>query len=110
MHIVSTTSQIVKFIARDISASYTVVIVDEESNDTITKTIAANEVGNYQVSDLDFAAVEDRYYTLELLVDGVLSYRGKIYCTNQTVLPKFTTQRNEYTEATSSDNEYIIYE
>ncbi len=108
MHVITTTDQSIKFVARDISSSYSLVLVDEQTKEEVTKTISSSTAGNYQLSDLDFSAKENRYYTIELLVDGDVQYRGKVFCTDQSSLPQYTTLEGEYTEAASSDNEYII--
>jgi len=110
MHIISTTSQVIKFIARNISASYDVKITDEQSKEVVSKTLSAIEVGNYQQVDLSFTCSEARYYIIEMYTSGDLQYRGKMFCTNQTELPKYTITRDQYKEESSSDNEYIIYE
>lgn len=110
MHTISTTSQVIKFVARNVSASYDVVITDEQSKEVTSKTISSIEVGNYQQMDLSFTCSEAKYYTIEMYTSGDLQYRGKMFCTNQTELPKYTITKDQYKEETSSDNEYIIYE
>lgn len=110
MKTISTSSQVIRFIARSIHATYDVVITDEQTKETISKAVSSIEVGNYQEMDLSFTPSEARYYTIEMYSSGELEYRGKMFCTDQTDLPKYTTIQNEYKEEASSDNEYIIYE
>jgi len=109
MHIISTTSQKVTFISRNVSGNYNVVITDEQSKEVIDKQVSSIEVGNYQETDLSFTPTIGRYYTIELYDNGQLEYRGKMFCTDQTDYPKYTTIKDEY-KAEQSDNEYIIYE
>ena len=109
MHIISTTSQTITLIGRFVKANYNVVITDEQSKEVIEKIVANTEVGNYQEIDLDFECATGRYYTIELSDNSILAYRGKLFCTNQTDLPKYTIVKDEY-KSEQSDNEYIIYE
>jgi len=109
MHIISTTSQRVTFIARNISGNYNVVIKDEQSKVVTEKQVSSIEVGNYQEADLDFTPTTGRYYTIELYDNGQLDYRGKMFCTDQTDYPKYSTIKGDYKEE-QSNNEYIIYE
>ena len=55
--------------------------------------------------------VEGQFYQLtieETASPNRLIYRGKLYCTDQSVLPKFTTQEDEFDEYEDNNNEFVI--
>lgn len=83
-------------------------ITDEETNTSTTSTMDARREGNYFHITPDYTFQEDRYYTIRI-TDSNEIYRGKVYCTNQTDLEKFSINSGEFTyyEDTDNDNQYI---
>jgi hypothetical protein len=108
MHIVSTTDKKIYFAPRATGVSVSVKITDEETNISRTFDTYASQSGNYSEIFLD-EVVEGRYYTIRISSDGNEIYRGKVYCTNQTDLEKFSVNSGEFTyyEDTDNDNQYI---
>ena len=95
-------------------APFVLDITDEERNvDTLNIYPSSwSIIGNY----VRFSFVEskilvyNRYYSFRLISprDGEI-YRGKIYCTDQADLEKFSVNDGEFTyyEDTDNDNQYI---
>jgi len=97
-----------------LQAPFVLDITDEERNvDTLNIYPSGWDIiGNY----VRFSFVEskilvyNRYYSFRLIspADGEI-YRGKIYCTDQADLEKFSVNDGEFTyyEDTDNDNQYI---
>jgi hypothetical protein len=85
-----------------------VSITDEETNTSTTSTIDARREGNFFFITPEYTFKEGRYYTIRI-TDSNEIYRGKVYCTNQTDLEKFSVNSGEFTyyEDTDNDNQYI---
>lgn len=89
---------------------------EDENKQEAQANVAATYTNGYLTFDVSFTSpnqlIEGQFYKLTVEEqDGSnykLLYRGKIYCTDQTTLPKYTTQENEFTEYTGNDNEYAI--
>ena len=136
MHIISTTDKSIIYIPRSVPSQnaltadstlisadstlytadrisentpYTYTLTDEQTKVATTGTLAVVLSGNYYTSTLDFTSIEGRYYTLELAYGAAIQYRGKLFCTNQTELDKYSTQNGLYT-ANSSTNQYAFVE
>ena len=108
MHIVSTTNTKIYFAPRVSAVIVSVKITDEETNVSTTFNTYASQSGNYSEIFLG-EVVEGRYYSVRIYSDGNEIYRGKVYCTNQTDLEKFSINNGEFTyyEDTDNDNQYI---
>lgn len=95
-------------------ASFVLDITDEERNvDTLNiYPDSWSIVGNYlRFSFVDQKTlINDRYYSFRVtsVIYGEI-YRGKIYCTDQTDLEKFSINDGQFTyyEDTDNDNQYI---
>jgi len=100
--------QTLKFIPREYPSNIDYSITNEGTNTTATGTgISATISGGYlQITEI-FTLVEGNFYNYDITSGGLI-YRGRIYCTNQTV-KDFTMDSGLYTESTTRDNEYAIY-
>ena len=100
--------QTLKFIPREFPTTVAYSITNESTNVTVTATgITATRVDGYlQITEV-FDLKQGNYYNFDI-TDTNLIYRGRIYCTNQTI-GDFTMDSGQYTEDTTRDNEYVIY-
>lgn len=108
MHIVTTTNKAITFVPRAFETSVSVVITDEETNTSATESLTATISTNFLVVTPSYTFVEGRYYKIKVSGSNEI-YRGKVYCTNQTNLEKFSINSGEFTyyEDTDNDNQYI---
>ena len=108
MHIVTTTDRKIYFVPRAFDLSVSVLITDEETNVSATESLTATKEANYLRITPSYNFVEGRYYTIKITGTNEI-YRGKVYCTNQTDLEKFSINNGEFTyyEDTDNDNQYI---
>ena len=108
MHIVTTTDKKIYFVPRAFETSVSVLITDEETNTSTTESLTATQEANYLHITPSYNFVEGRYYTIKISGSNEI-YRGKVYCTNQTDLEKFSINSGEFTyyEDTDNDNQYI---
>jgi len=102
----STSAQELKFIPRDYAAD-SIVLTDEQANTSSTISATFTKDGYYLKADISFTLVEDRFYTFNALNGSKTVYKGRIFCTNQTV-SDYSINKNVYTE-NESTNEYIVY-
>ncbi len=112
MDILTTSSpQELKIIPRKDSASPVIKLTNKMTNTTATVTPSKSDDGNYMVLSGTFNIAEDNLYSYKVEMGGEddeVIYRGLIYCTNQTNLDKYFINKDEYTEETSFDNEFVI--
>lgn len=109
MHIVSTTDRRIYFVPREHAASVSVKITDEQTNTSTTYSTYAAITGNFSEITLNELS-EETFYFLELSsnADDQEIYRGKVFCTNQTDLEKYTVNQGQYTSYEKANaNEYI---
>jgi len=102
----STSAQELKFIPRDYVAD-SIVLTDEQANTSSTISATFTKDGYYLKADISFTLVEDRFYTFNALNGSKTVYKGRIFCTDQTV-SDYSINKNVYTE-NESTNEYIVY-
>jgi len=102
----STNAQELKFIPRDYAAD-SIVLTDEQANTSSTISATFTKDGYYLKADISFTLVEDRFYTFNALNGSKTVYKGRIFCTDQTV-SDYSINKNVYTE-NESTNEYIVY-
>ena len=102
----STNAQELKFIPRDYVAD-SIVLTDEQTNTSSNISATFTKDGYYLKADISFALVEDRFYTFNALNGSKTVYKGRIFCTDQTV-SDYSINKNVYTEHEST-NEYIVY-
>ena len=104
----SSSPQEFKFIPRDYVVDTDIELTDEQSNTTIyIQGYTFTKDGYYLKADIFFNLVEDRFYTFKALDGSKVIYKGRIFCTNQTV-SDYSINKNVYTE-NESTNEYIVY-
>lgn len=112
MDILTTTSpQELKIIPRKDSDSPVIKLTNKSTRTTATIVPSKSDDGNYMVLSGDFTIEEDNLYSYKVQMsseDDEIIYKGLIYCTNQTSLDKYFVNKDEYTEETSFDNEYIF--
>ena len=108
MHIVTTTDKKIYFVPRAFETSVSVKITDEETNTSSTESLTATQEANYLHITPTYTFEQDRYYTIRITGTNEI-YRGKVFCTNQTDLEKFSINNGEFThyEDTDNDNKYI---
>lgn len=102
----STNAQELKFIPRQYAAD-SIVLTDEQANTSSTISATFTKDGYYLKADISFTLVEDRFYTFNALNGSETVYKGRIFCTDQTV-SDYSINKNVYTE-NESTNEYIVY-
>jgi hypothetical protein len=118
----SASQQTFKVIPRTLLSTYKLVVRDEMKNTEVFNdevTVGATH-DNYREIQVTFSPVlkEGRYYTFELrnrLVETIIYYKGKIFCTDQTVNQDnndyYSVNSGEYVyddTAGSHSNDYII--
>lgn len=109
MHVVSTTSQIVKVIPRVNTLSVTLELRNEQTRKTTTKAVVGTLDGNYVSYDLDFTCAEGDYYSFKLKSGDTLLYYGMLFCTDQTNLDAYKITEGQYISP-STNNEYVFNE
>ena len=104
----STSAQIFKFIPR--SKTYDgLYVTDESTNTTATISITSSASNDYyETITASYTLVEGRFYTLEVRNGSDIVFKGKIFCTDQTV-STYSVNYNNYTQHTTT-NDFIIYE
>ena len=110
MHIVTTTSQIVKVIPRAETLSVTLSLRNEQTKAVTTKAIVGTVSGNFVQFDLDFTATEGSYYTFKILDGANLLYYGTMFCTDETPLDAYKITEGKYTKPAATDNGYTFAE
>ena len=104
-------TQELKIIPRKDADSPVIKLTDKATRKTTTITPTKSVDGDYMVLNGTFSLVEDNLYTYRVQVSGEDDeeiYRGLIYCSDQASLDKYFINKDEYTEETSFDNEYIF--
>lgn len=88
---------------------------DDKNAQQHQSTISPTYSNGYLTMSVTFASGEDlkegRNYSVKVEeeIDSVwtMAYRGLIYCTDQTDLPKYTINSGKFTEYASADNEFL---
>jgi hypothetical protein len=84
-------------------------VITSETDGTSTTYSYTSTVSGYYLSITDTIALqENNYYTFTALNGSDEVYRGRIFCTNQTV-SDYSVNNGEYTTE-ASNNDYVIYE
>ena len=134
------TSQTLSFIPRVYPSFVNYTLTNESTNTSVSKenVETSTNSGYLQISDIFdlkegnfynivmYKTVADDFEKIVLADNGIyepnscfnafaptstkLIYKGRIFCTNQTDLEKYTNNNNVYTENTTYDNEFVIYE
>jgi hypothetical protein len=101
------TAQEFRIIPRELEAD-SMVITNELTDVSTTYVITPTIDRYYLVINTIIALQQNNFYTLTVLNNTDVVYKGKIFCTNQTI-PTYTPNNNEYTTY-PSNNDYITYE
>jgi hypothetical protein len=101
------TAQEFKIIPRELSAT-SMVITNELTDVSTTYAITPTIDRYYLIINKIVNLQQNNFYTLSVLDNTDVVYKGKIFCTNQTI-PTYTPNNNEYTTY-PSNNDYITYE
>lgn len=104
----STSPQTFKFIPRNKTYDG-LYITDESTNVETTVSISSNATNDYYESiTATFALVESRFYKLVIKNGTDIVYRGRIFCTDQTI-SNFSVNTGTYTPNVTT-NDFIMYE
>ena len=101
------TAQEFKVIPRELDAD-TMVITSETTGVSTTYAISPTVDRYYLVIEKIVALKENNFYMLEVKNGSDVVYKGRIFCTNQSV-STYSVNNNEFTSY-SSNNEYITNE
>jgi hypothetical protein len=101
-------SKTITIIPRKYPASVTAKLTNENTNTTEVKTITPVNSNGFMSLVSTWTLTNDNFYLLEVFDGTLLIYRGRVFCTNQTNLPKYSVNYNLYTEANLTDNSFIV--
>ena len=101
------TAQTFKIIPRELVAD-SMVSVNELTDVSETYLITPTADRYYLVIEEVLNLKEGNFYTLEVKNGSEIVYKGKIFCTNQSI-STYSVNNNEYTSY-SSTNDYVTYE
>ena len=106
----SASAQNIDFIPRTYTSgnTYNVTIVNETTNTEVhnVDTTSITENLYYNRYNAVFTLSQDVTYNLTIKSGSDVIFKDKIYCTNQTNLPAYTVNQNEYIY-NDTDNEFI---
>lgn len=103
----STSSQELKFIPREFVAD-SIILTDEQANTSTTLSATFTKDGYYLKADISFSLVEGRFYVFNAMNGSKIVYKGRIFCTDQTVAD-YSINDGIYTEHETT-NDYIVYD
>jgi hypothetical protein len=109
MHIVRTDNQLLKITPRSYSTDQvTVTVTNETTNTSQEQTLTPVASGNHMNITGTFTFAQGIFYYFVVSQGGSEIYRGKIFCTDQTDLEKYTVNQGQYeTYEKANANEYI---
>ncbi len=85
------------------------IFTDDSTNIPVVIEIdSVEDKSYYQILNVLCELVENRFYNVELFNEGALIYRGKVFCTDQTIV-NFSVNDGRYVSHAST-NQYITYE
>ena len=108
------TSQTIKVIPREYTTTttYAVNIISDSQNKNVYTENFTNQFTLdrywYQFTSTFPNLEQDNFYTLRITSPSQEVFRGRIFCTNQTI-SEYSVNSGEYT-TTSSTNEFVFYE
>lgn len=70
--------------------TYQVEMAREFTNEIVTASVTGNLVDDKIELNLPFQFLENRFYYVRVFSGGLETYRGKIFCTNQNDLSKYS--------------------
>lgn len=86
----------------------TIHLTDESTNTTQEIEPTVLEENGYTYLTAVFSLREGFFYSLKVTLDGLITYRGKVYCTAQTDYEKYTVNQGQYEAEQTNQNNYII--
>jgi len=95
-------------IPRSYPNSVTAKLTNENTNTTEVKTITPSSSNGFMTLTASWILVNNNFYLFEVYNGSLLIYRGRVFCTDQTNLPKYSVNYNKYTEADITDNSFIV--
>jgi hypothetical protein len=98
----------ITIIPRKYPASVTAKLTNENTNTTEVKTIAPANANGFMTLTETWTLTNNNFYLLEVYDGAALIYRGRVFCTDQINLPKYSVNYNKYTEANITDNSFIV--
>ena len=106
----STDSQTINFIPREYTSgtTYTILIKDETTNKEVFSSTATTftSLDYYLQYSSVFTLVKNTMYMLEIKDGNNVTFKDKIFCTNQTVT-NYSVNNNEY-EPQETTNDFIV--
>lgn len=96
-----------------VDGEVTLKLTNESTRAVVTVTATASTVRDYMSFNAVFGTLKkDVFYNMDVLISGVVVYKDKVFCTDQTIDQSsndyYTINENEYTTEDSYDNDYII--
>lgn len=90
-----------------------VKLTNESTRGVVTVSATATTDHDYMSFEAVFGTLKkDVYYTMDVLLNGAVIYKDKVFCTDQTINQSsndyYDINENEYTTEDSYDNDYII--
>lgn len=104
----STSEQSLNVITRSLTFDQ-LFLTDESTN--VQTEVSINSIidkGYYSEVNANFELVENRFYRVEIRNEGIIVYRGKLFCTDQSIVT-FSVNNGQYVSHSTS-NEFITYE
>ena len=101
------TAQTFKVVPRELVAD-SMVITNELTDVSETYLITPTVDRYYLVIEEILNLKEGNFYTLTVLNSTDVVYKGKIFCTNQSI-STYSTNNNEYTSYSNTNN-YVTYD
>jgi hypothetical protein len=96
-----------------VDGEVTLKLTNESTRAVVTVTATASTIRDYMSFNAVFGTLKkDVFYNMDVLISGVVVYKDKVFCTDQTIDQSsndyYTINENEYTTEDSYDNDYII--
>lgn len=110
MNVLTTSTELQQLIIIPRSYTFDVLEFTDESNNTI-QAIEIDSIEDkvyYLVLNIYCELIENHFYTATLYNGTDIVYRGKVFCTDQSIV-NFSVNNGQYTSH-STTNEYITYE
>jgi len=86
----------------------TVYLTDESTNTTATISPTVTEGDGYMALSYAYSVIEGTFYTIKVVLGSNIIYRGRVFCTGQTDLEKYTVNEGQYVKENSYNNEFIV--
>ena len=91
--------------------SLSIALTNESTNTTVLLSPSVTQlIGHLELTAI-YNILEGTFYTIMVTLSAdpeAIIYRGRVYCTAQTDLLKYTLNEGQYVEPTTNNNSYII--